>query len=95
MPQKKRSKERGYRLMRTKSDFKTGVLSKDGYKIVSLERALIEALKFASKIGERNALKAVRTAIAKKQTTEVKLGKMSKELGLNSVFSRYFEAITS
>lgn len=81
--------------MRTKSDLKIGILSKDGYRIVSLERALIEALKFSSKIGERTALKAVRTAIAKKLTNEVKLGKMAKELGLNSVFRRYFEAITS
>lgn len=95
VPPQVRSKERGYRLMRTKSDSKIGVLSKKGFNIVSLERAIIEGLKFSSKIGERTALKAVRTAIANKQTNEAKLGKMAKELRLQNVLARYFEAITS
>lgn len=95
VPPQVRSKERGYRLMRTKSDPKVGVLSKRGFNIVSLERALIEGLKFSSKIGERTALRAVRTALASKQTTEVKIGKMAKDLGLQKVLAKYFEAITS
>lgn len=88
------SRNRLFRLMRIKSDTTKGVISKDDYKIVSLERALLEALKFSSKIGERVALKAVRTALANRQTTETKLGKMAEQLGLKSVLYRYFEAIT-
>jgi predicted transcriptional regulator of viral defense system len=95
VPPHVRSKERGYRLMRTKSDSRVGVNSKKRFNIVSLERALIEGLKFSSKIGERTALKAVRTALSTKQTTEAKLGKTAKELGLQKVLEKYFEAIAS
>lgn len=93
VPPEKRSREQGYRLIRTKLDLKTGIIIKDGYKIVSVERALLEALKMSSKIGERVVLKAVRTAIAKKQTDEARLGKMAKTLDLRSVLARFFEAI--
>lgn len=93
VPQGKLSREPGYRLMRTKSDLNTGVIEGNGYKIVTVERAILEGLKFSSKIGERTALTATRVAIARKQTTESKLGKAAKELGLTPVLAKYFEAI--
>lgn len=93
VPPKTRTTERIYRLIRTKTDTRTGIISENGYRIASVERALIEALKFSTKIGERTALKAVRTALTKRMTTEAKLGQMAKALKLESVFVRYFEAI--
>jgi hypothetical protein len=81
--------------MRTKADLNTGIVVKNGYKIVTIERAILEGLKLSSKIGERTALTAARTAIARKQTTESKLGKAGKELGLASVLAKYFEAIVA
>lgn len=95
VPPERRSNERLYRLIRTKSNFGVGIHSKNGYRIASVERALIEALKFSSKIGERTAIRAVRIAIAKKMTTEAKLGKAAKELHLDVVLARNFEAIVS
>lgn len=92
---KTRSYERIYRLIRTISDPQIGIDSQDGYRIASVERALIEALKFSSKIGEGTALKAVRTAIAKKLTTEAKLGRMAKTLHLEKTLAKFFEAIIS
>lgn len=67
------TKENGYRLMRTKSDLKTGIETKKGYRIVSIERALLEGLKFSSKIGKSTAIKAVRTAIKNKQANMIGL----------------------
>jgi hypothetical protein len=93
VPPKTQSRERIYRLIRTKADLQTGILSQKGYRIASVERALIEALKLSMKIGERTALKAVRTALTKRMTTEAKLGQMAKALKLESVLVRYFEAI--
>ena len=95
VPPDKRSSERGYRLIRTKISLDKGIVAKDGYKIVSIERAILEGLKLATKIGERTAIGAARTAIAMRQTSESKLGKAAKDLGLESVIARYFEAIVA
>lgn len=87
------TKEKGFRLMRTKSGTEIGIIEENGYKIVSIERALIEALKFSTKIGLRVAIKAVRTAIKDKHTTMTKLRKMAADLKLESVLARNLESI--
>ncbi len=88
------TKEKGYRLLRTKSGTEIGVDAKEGFRIVSIERALVEALKFSTKIGETTALKAVRAAMKNKQTTLMKLRKMASALKLDSALARHIEAIT-
>jgi hypothetical protein len=79
--------------MRTSRDFNVGIKNETGYRIVSIERAAIEGLKFMSKIGERNALRAVRSALSNGQTTEVKLSKMAKAPNLTATLRKHFEAI--
>lgn len=93
VPVSKTTKELGYRLLRSKVNRTVGIVDKDGYRIVSLERALVEGLKLSSKIGERTALRAVREALSKRLTTERKIGDMAKALGLLSAITRYSEAI--
>ena len=93
VPAKKRSNMPGYKLIRTKTKMDHGIVNEKGYRIVSVERAILEGLKYIMKIGERTALRAAREALAKKQTTELKLGKAAKELGLESVLIKYLEAI--
>lgn len=82
-----------YRLIRTKTKLDRGIIGENGYRIVTIERAVLEGLKMAKKIGERTVVQAARAALATRQTTEGKLGKAGKELGLNSVLTRYFEVI--
>lgn len=84
-----------YRLIRTKTKLDRGVIIEKGYRIVSVERAVLEGLKMAKKIGERTAVQAARNALATRQTTEGKLGRAAKELGFDSVLTRYFEVITT
>ena len=93
VPPEKRSNVYGYKLIRTKIKLTHGIVKEKGYRIVSIERALLEGLKFITKIGERTAIKAAREALAKKQTTELKLGRAAKELGLESVLIKYLEVI--
>ncbi|MDE2106541.1 MAG: type IV toxin-antitoxin system AbiEi family antitoxin domain-containing protein [Patescibacteria group bacterium] len=93
VPESKTTKELGYRLLRMKVNRTVGIVDKDRYRIVSLERALVEGLKLSSKIGERTALRAVREALSKRLTTEKKVGEMAKALGLLSAVTRYSEAI--
>ena len=91
----KKSREKGYRLIRTKTRLDYGVIEGNGYRIVSIERAIVEGFKLSTKIGERIALKAAREAIKQKLTTLTKIGKMAKDLGLDSYLTKYFEAIVS
>ncbi len=93
VPSERKTKESGYKLIRTKTPLEKGIVDKSGFRIVSLERAILEGLKFVTKIGERIAVKAARDALSKKQTTEMKLGKAAKELGLEAVLGKYFEVI--
>lgn len=93
VPPEQRSHAKGYRLIRTKTPLDVGVVQGDGFRIVSIERAIAEGFKLASKIGERTAIKAARIAIQQKQTTLKKIGVMAKELGLDAYLTKYFEAI--
>lgn len=93
VPPEQRTSSKGYRLIRTKTPLNIGVIEGDGFRIVSIERAIVEGFKLASKIGERTAIKAARIAIQQKQTTLKKIGVMAKELGLDSYMTKYFEAI--
>lgn len=95
VPPEKRSTERGYRLIRTKAPLNVGIVEGDGYRIVSVERAVAEAFKRATKIGERMAIKAAREAIKQKQTTLNKVGNMAKSLGFDSHLIKYFEGIVA
>ena len=88
-----RTSSKGYRLIRTKTPLDVGVIQGNGFRIVSIERAIAEGFKLASKIGERTAIKAARIAIQQKQTTLKKIGVMAKELGLDAYLTKYFEAI--
>jgi predicted transcriptional regulator of viral defense system len=93
VPPEKRTSSKGYRLIRTKTPLNVGVIKDNGFRIVSIERAIVEGFKLASKIGERTAIKAARIAIQQKLTTLKKIGVMAKELGLDAYLNKYFEAI--
>ncbi len=89
------SRERGYRLMRTKTDLNAFILSKDKYRIVTVERAIVEGLRFATKIGERTAIGAAKRAISQKLTTMQKIGRAANDLGLTAAVHKFFEAIVA
>lgn len=93
VPGNKKTRTQGYRLIRTKTPLDKGIIVGKGYKIVTIERAIVEGFKFATKIGERIAIKAARTAIQQKLTTLKKIGITAKEIGLDSYITKYFETI--
>lgn len=82
-----------YRTLRTKTLPTNGIDTFKFYKITNIERSIIEALKFATKIGPRVAINAARTALREGKTTEKKLGEMAKKLKSRSAFEKYWEAI--
>lgn len=94
VPPSKRTRVRGYKLIRTKTKLDKEIVEDMGYRIVTVERAVLEGLKLITKIGERTAIKAARDALAGRQTSEIKLAKAAKDLGLQSVLAKYLEVIT-
>ena len=88
-----RTKERKYRLLRTKRSLTVGVIKEDDYQIVSLERALVDGLLYSSKIGERVVKTAILRAIKGKQTTQNKIFDMAKRLGALAVIDKEWQSI--
>jgi predicted transcriptional regulator of viral defense system len=82
-----------YRCIRTKTNPQVGIQDHGNYKITDLERTLVEAFRYASKIGLRIAFRATRTALVEKRTTLPKLHRQAKALGLENVLERHWEAL--
>lgn len=95
VPPEKRSSEKGFKLIRTKTPLDVGIIQGSRYRIVSIERAIVEGFKLATKIGARTAIKAAREAIRQKITNLNKIGKMAKDLDLDGSLTKYFEAIVA
>jgi predicted transcriptional regulator of viral defense system len=95
VPHKNQGKFPQYRIIHTKQDPNIGVESHGLYRIVTLERAVIEAFRYATKLGYQTALTAARSAIQERKTTEKKLHDMAKQLGLWQVMVKNWDAITT
>ena len=85
--------QKKYRLIRTKLALKNGVIQKDQFKIVTLERSLIEGLKHDSKLGKGLVFGAIRKALKNGVTTESKLSKVARKLKLMNVLEKKWELI--
>jgi len=94
VPPGKRTRVKGYKLIRTKTRLDKEITDENGYRIVTVERAVLEALKFITKIGERTAIKAARESLGQRKTTEAKLARAATELGLEAVLAKHLEVIT-
>jgi predicted transcriptional regulator of viral defense system len=95
VPHKNQGKFPQYRIIRTKHDPKVGVEDHGLYRIVTIERAIIEAFRYSTKMGYQTALTAARTALQEGKTSEKKLHETAKQLGLWQVMVKNWEAITT
>ncbi|MBI4404300.1 MAG: hypothetical protein HY537_09080 [Deltaproteobacteria bacterium] len=84
-----------YRCLRTKVNPKEGVEDHKYYRITNIERSIVEAMRYASKWGQRTAIQAARNAIAGKLTSEAKIYRQAKALGLQKVLEKYWEAVVT
>ena len=84
-----------YRLIRTKLSLKVEVKKKNQFKIVSLERALIEGLKHESKIGEGVVFRAIKKALQNQLTTEAKLARVARKLKMINILEKKWELIVA
>ena len=84
---------KSYRLIRTKLNLTVGVEEYGDYRITSLERTIIEAFIFASKLGEKLAYRAALRAIKDKRTTPAKIFKMAEKLAVTKKLVKHSQAI--
>ncbi len=92
-PDRRVSTDKKYKTIKTKSSLTSGVVNKDGFKIVNIERALVEGLKFQNKIGEAIVFKAITEALKEQLTTEGQLYKMGKKLKMLSYLEKKWELL--
>ena len=92
VPQDKKSRSRLVYLLRTRAPkWTVGIIRKEGFRITSVERTLVDSLIYPKRIDRPTAIKAVQTALKKKMTTLSKLGQMARDLGVRDRLNPIFE----
>ncbi|MDO8805864.1 MAG: type IV toxin-antitoxin system AbiEi family antitoxin domain-containing protein [Elusimicrobiota bacterium] len=82
-----------YRLLRTTAALTLEVISVDHYRIVTLERAIVEAFRYSTKIGLETAFAAAKAAITERRTTPAKILKAAQRLNLEPFILKHWEAL--
>lgn len=84
-----------YRLIRIKTPIDIGIIHNKNFDITNIERTLVEAFRYSSKIGLRNAIRASQRAIEGKKTSLEKISKMAKTLKLSNFIDPHWEALVA
>lgn len=94
VPQNIQSTQKLYRLIRTKDDLEIGVVKTKQFRVSSIERALIDALRYSYIWGKPTAMFAIRKALLEGMTTYEAISKMATQLGYKKLFMRYADIIS-
>lgn len=93
VPNHKKTIDPFYRCIRTRSLFTVGIEDHGTYKITNVERSIVEAFRYQTKLGLRTAVQAAKRALKDGLTTEAKIFKVAKEMKYESHLHRYWEAV--
>jgi predicted transcriptional regulator of viral defense system len=94
VPPQTRSRLRKYRCLRTETSSVVGVVQNPYFRITSIERSLVEALRHSTKIGLDNAIRACRQAFKEQKSTPEKVLRTARALGFEDFVIRHWEAFT-
>lgn len=94
VPRSNKGKFPQYRVLNTKHDPRIGVVDHGSFRIASVERSIVEAFAYQTKIGLAIAIGAGRTALRERKTTEKSLWEMGEVLGRVDVMRNHWEALT-
>lgn len=95
VPPSVRSTRKLYRIIRTTNDPKIGIEDRGTYRMACMERSLVEALQYSTKIGLQTTISASRRALSQGLSTEKKIWAMAKYLGAENAFTKHWEAIVA
>ena len=93
VPSPKKTVNLNYQFMRTLTPLTVEVKQEKEFKIVTLERALVEGFYFSTKIGLDLCMKATGVAIKENLTNLSKIAKAAKGLNMNAVINKHWEAL--
>ncbi len=94
VPDNKQTTSKLYRLIRTKYSSSIGIEKHIHYRITALERTLVEALIYSSKIGLDTAVGAIVKAVKSKQTSLNKIGNMAEKMNKKDIIKKHWLSIT-
>lgn len=94
VPPNKYINDRGIRTIRTKTSLDVGIDKHKWFQITSIERTIVDAFKYATKIGEEIAMTAARRAIKERKTSPEKILRMARAMNMESVILKRWVAIT-
>lgn len=95
VPAEKTTHNKNYRLIRTKLDLISGIKKHEWYRITTIERSIVDAFIYSSKIGgHKMAIAAARKAIKENQVDARNLLKIATKLNKKNVILNQWEAIT-
>ena len=94
VPPEKKTRRPLYRLIRTTTTLDLEVVDEaPGYRLVTIERAIVEAFRYASKFGLETAFMAAATAFRERQVTAGNLLQVARTLGLERFILPQWEAL--
>ena len=95
VPSKVTSHNKLYRLIRTKENLSIGIVQHEWFRIASMERSILDAFHFQSKIGGiEMALRAAKIAIKEHSVKANDLLNLAREIGWERDILKHWEAIT-
>lgn len=95
VPTERRRAPALFRCIRTNIPSNIGVMDRGSFRITTIERAIVDAFKFSTKIGLGTAVKAARTALSEKRTTANKISQQAEAMGLFHMIQKHWEAFTA
>ena len=94
MPKGMRRGSALYRTIRTDRTYPSVAVESNGnYRLANIERAILESLKYSSKVGPTLAIQSAITAIKEGKTSFRKLVATAKELGFSQVIRKHSDII--
>lgn len=93
VPAKKQNNNSLYRVIRTRREINIGVIEKDNYRISNIEKSVLDALIYSSKIGIDTAIGALIKSIKSKQTTLKKISNFASKVDEEDILKKYWSII--
>jgi predicted transcriptional regulator of viral defense system len=83
-----------YRIVRTTRNLSHGIKRHAGYKMVDIERAIIDAFIYGSKVGMSRGIACAIRALRDKKTTEKRIFELAERMGVLDKIARHWDIIT-
>lgn len=93
VPHHVKSKKKKFILLHSNRDANIEVIKKEYFRVASLERTVIEGLRYATKLGKDLSLTAAMNAVHRGDTTPEKLARKAKLLNLESYIEKHWDSL--